>query len=255
MKEVVLLTLGDVPKRVESCKRSLEIIYNVKLDVVPAHLPLDELYPTEDFLENSKLAVVFRAIVQNDYGVPIIAVQTRDCYFVLDGHHRAYIFKKLRRETIEAQVLRFPEGSRYRNVPKRLLDELPIKEIEQIDDPLLKTWVRILTIMKHYEAMYDIPFYLEKETIPLKELLPTQPQVLKSQIKAIKTLLVPIACVRYEGNFYVVDGHARSLRAKELGLDTVEAIVICPRVRVDFGIVNTAKEMELSSFDNIQIID
>jgi uncharacterized ParB-like nuclease family protein len=255
MRRIELATSTDVPKRVESCKRSLEIIYNVKLEVVPATLRLDTLYPTEDFLENSKLAMVLRAVVRNNYAVPIITAETRGCYFVLDGHHRAYVFKKLRRETIKANVLRFPEGSCYRNVPKRLLDDLPIKQIETIDDPILKAWAGILTVMKHYEAMYDIPFYLEKEIVPLETLLPTQPQVLKSQINAIKTLLVPITCVRYEGEYYVLDGHARSLRAKELGLETIEAIVVCPHVRIDFGIIKTAKEMRLNSLKDVQIIE
>ena len=63
MRKVELSRWEDVPRRIDSAKRSLEIIYGVKLEVGLMDVPLARLYPTEDFLENDKLALVFKEVV------------------------------------------------------------------------------------------------------------------------------------------------------------------------------------------------
>jgi IMP dehydrogenase len=194
-------------------------------------------------------------VVTEDYGVPIITVKRDGDYFVVDGHHRAFIFKKLLKKTAKAYVLKFPEDKKFRVVPKRSLETLPIKEVSDIDDPILKAWQRTLGVLKHYEAIYNVPFYLEQEQVYLKALVPTQPQVGRNQIDAIKELLVPIVCVKYKGKYYVLDGHARALRAKQLLSDSIKAIVLVPAVRIDFGIVKTAEETNLRSLEDIKILD
>jgi len=196
MREVVLASLEDAPRRVESIKRSFEIIYGVKLEVDLEEVALDRVFPTEEFLENDKLALVFMKVITEDYGVPIITVKRDGDYFVVDGHHRAFIFKKLLKKTTRAYVLRFPDDKKFRVVPKRSLETLPIKDVGDIEDPILKAWQRTLGILKHYEAIYNVPFYLEQEQVYLEDLVPTQPQVGKKQMEAIKELLVPIVCIR-----------------------------------------------------------
>ena len=64
-----------------------------------------------------------------------------------------------------------------------------------------------------------------------------------------------MACIEYDERYYVLDGHARCLRAKQLGLKSVEAIVLSPQMHVDFGIVKTAKEMKLESLEDIAITE
>jgi hypothetical protein len=255
MRRIELSSWKDVPKRVESAKRSFEIVYGVKLAVDQIDVPVDQLFPTEDFLENDKLALVFRAVVTQGYDAPIISVEREDDYFVVDGHHRAFVSRKLRRETIKANVLKFPEGTSYRDVPKHPFDGLPVKEVANIDDLTLKAWERILTILKHYEALYNVYFYLREEHIKLRELSPTQSLVMKKQIDPIKKLLVPIACIEHGGKYYILDGHARSLRATQLGLNSIWAMILSPKTPIDFGIVKTAKEMNLKSLKDINIID
>jgi len=255
MRHIELANWKDLPRRVDGIVKSLEIIYQVKLSVDLEEIPLERVYPTEDFLENDKLALVFRKIVEENYDVPITVVNSGQDYFVLDGHHRAFILKKLMRETMKAYVLRFPEGASYRDVSRQPLEDLRIKDISPIEDPILKAWQRILFIVEHYEAIYNIPFYLSKEEINLKDLVPTQPHVGKKQIETIKTVLVPIVCIRCGEKCYVLDGHARSLRAKELGLDSIEAMILLPRKKIDFGIVKTAQAMGLRQLEDIQITE
>ena len=254
MREIELASWKDVSRRVSSIAKSLEIIYETKLTVNFCEIPLERVFPTEDFLENDKLALVFRKIVEENYDVPITVVKSGGDYFVLDGHHRAFIRKKLMYETIKANVLEFPEGKTYRAIPRRRLEDLRMKDVSPIDDLILKAWQRILFVVEHYEAIHDVPFYLSREKIQLKDLVPTQPHVGKAQIDAIKKVLVPIACVRSGRKCYILDGHARSLRAKELGLDFVEAMVLLSTARIDFGIVKTAEAMGLRKLEDIKII-
>jgi IMP dehydrogenase len=96
---------------------------------------------------------------------------------------------------------------------------------------------------------------MRKDKICLRDLVPTQSQVGKAQVDAIKTLLVPVVCVRYKGKYYVLDGHARSLRALQMGLESVDAMVLFPETPIDYGVAKTAKEMNLKSLKDIKTVD
>jgi hypothetical protein len=215
---------------------------------------LTSLFPTEDFLENDKLALVFKKIVTEAYDVPIVAAEKNNDHFVLDGHHRCYINTKLKKKTIKVEVLKFPQGTSYRQVPKASIEDLPFKEVGTIENPILKAWGRILNILKQYEALYHMHFYLTRKTVPLREVSPTQPEVLKTQIQGIDKVLVPIVCLEYDNKYYVLDGHARCLKAKQSGLRSIQAMILLPQIRVDFGIVNTAKEMRIRTLSDITIL-
>jgi len=254
LRKVELASLEDVPRRVDSVKRSLEIIYSVRLGVHFEDVPVDRLFPTEDFLENDKLALVFMEVVTEGYDVPIIVVKRGEDFFVLDGHHRSYIARKLLKKSIRAHVLKFPGGASYRDVVKRSLDDLPIKGVADVDDMILRAWQRTLSILKHYEAMYGIPFFMSVERVFLKDLVATQTYVGRAQVEAIKEVLVPIVCVEYKERFYILDGHARAYRAKQMDLKWIKATILVPAAPLDFGIVKTAKEMGLKNL-NIQIVN
>jgi hypothetical protein len=254
LRKVELASLEDVPRRVDGVKRSLEIIYGVRLGVHFEDVPVDRLFPTEDFLENDKLALVFMKVVTEGYDVPIIVVKRSEDFFVLDGHHRSYITRKLLKKSIRAHVLKFPESASYRDVVKRSLDDLPIKGVADVDDMILRAWQRTLSILKHYEAMYGIPFFMSVERVFLKDLVATQTYVGRAQVEAIKEVLVPIVCVEYKERFYILDGHARAYRAKQMDLKWIKATILVPAAPLDFGIVKTAKEMGLKNL-NIQIVN
>jgi hypothetical protein len=255
MRNIELESWNDLKRRVDSITKSLELIYQVQLHAYPQVISLERVYPTEDFLENDKLALVFKKIVEEGYDVPITTVNRLGDHFILDGHHRAFIRKKLVHTTINAYVLKFPEGKFYRDVPKRALDDLRIEEVCPIEDPILKTWQRILSIVKHYEAIYNMPFRLHETNVNLEDLVPTQTRVERAQIEAITKVQVPIVCVHQKEKYYVVDGHARSLRAKELHLKSIKAMVLMPPQKIEFGIVKTTDETGLRSFEDVTIIE
>ena len=159
------------------------------------------------------------------------------------------------RQTIQSYVLKFPPHRAYRDVPKRTLDSLPVVEVADVDDLILRTWQRILSILRHYEAIYNVPFYLRTEQVRLTDLVPTQFLVRRVQVDAIKKLLVPIVCVRYVGRYYILDGHARAVRAEQLKKKVIQAMILFPETPTDYGIVRTAKETGLKSIKDIETVD
>jgi hypothetical protein len=66
------------------------------------------------------------------------------------------------------------------------------------------------------------------EAVLIDSLVPTQPSVRRTQIDSIVDVSVPIVCIRYENKYYILDGHARSMRAVQLMRDTIEAMVLLP---------------------------
>ena len=236
-------------------KKSLEIIYDVELDAKFEKITLEHMYPTQDFLENDKLALVFMKVVAEGYDVPIVGVERDEDYFILDGHHRSFIAKKLEGRAINAYVLRFPAKRDYRTHPREPLEGLAIRHVAPMSDPILATWEQILTVTKYYEALHDCYFTLRKEMVPLSNLVPTQSAVKRTHIDSIIEILVPIVCIKHGNRYYVLDGHARSLRANQLGMKEIKAMILSPQQEVKYGIVKTAQDINLQSLNDIRIED
>ena len=59
MRKIELASWKGVPRRLASLRKTLEIIYGVKLGIDFENVPIDRLHPTENFLEKDKLALVF----------------------------------------------------------------------------------------------------------------------------------------------------------------------------------------------------
>ena len=85
--------------------------------------------------------------------------------------------------------------------------------------------------------------------------MPTQPQVERRQILSIKRLLAPIVCIEHEGRYYILDGHARTLRAREMEMNSIRAIILTPKSRVEYGIVKTVKSIGLESIVDLKVIE
>jgi IMP dehydrogenase len=255
MRKIELVSWKNILNRVENIKKSFEIIYDTNLSFESKKIPLNNLYPTEDFLEKDKLALVLKKVILENYFVPIIAVKHEREYFILDGHHRSYLSKKLQHETIASYVILFPKGKKYKTRTKKVLEDIPIKEVSFIDDFTLKAFAQLLSILKYYEALYKTSFNLERIDVLLKDLVPTQPQARRERINSIKKMLVPIVCIEHKNKFYILDGHARSINAKEKNQKYIDAFILRPKTKVNFGIVKTAREMNLKNLEDITIVE
>jgi len=253
MRKIELVDAESLPRRLEDIRKSLEGVYDVPLSADFKEINLDELHPTETFLEKDKLSLVFQKIMEEDYRVPIIAVEQGGQYFIIDGHHRAFINKKLGRRTIKAYVLGLPPVSLRPKVASSL-DEIPIKDVGEIDDPILATWGQILILLKYYEAIYSTPFTMKREMVPLDSLVPTQPLIEGARLGSIREILVPVVGLRHNEQVYILDGHVRTLFAKRKRKQSVQAIILVPSKSVEYGVVKAAERMGLKSLNDIQIL-
>jgi IMP dehydrogenase len=105
LKVIRLITREEAFKRAERIKEENEAIYGVPFELEHRYLPLDVLIPTQWELSEKKLVVVLQEIVHG-YDAPVIVLEHRGKYYILDGHHRAYARKKLGFSEIEAIILR-----------------------------------------------------------------------------------------------------------------------------------------------------
>ena len=158
-------------------------------------------------------------------------------------------------ETVESYVLRFPEEVSYRAPPRQSIEETPIIDVAPIREPILRAWSQIITLLKYYEKIHNTPFYFKIKRLSLNELVPTQPQVERRQILSIKRLLVPIVCIGDGGKYYILDGHARTLKAREAGMNSIRAIILTPKSSVEYGIVKTVKSIGLESIVDLKVIE
>jgi len=253
MRKVELVSAESLPRRLEDVRKSLEGVYDVPLSVDFREINLNELHPTETFLEKDKLSLVFQKIIEEDYMVPIIAVEQGGQHFIIDGHHRSFINKKLGKGTIKAYVINLPPVSLRPRVASSL-DEIPIKDVGEIDDPILATWGQILILLKYYEAIYSTPFTMKREMVSLDSLVPTQPLIEEARLDSIREILVPVVGLRHNERVYILDGHVRTLFAKRKGKQSIQAIILVPSKPVDYGVVKAAERMGLKSLEDIKIL-
>jgi IMP dehydrogenase len=254
MRKIELVSWKNILSRVENIQKSLEQIYYTSLSFESKKIPLNNLYPTEDFLEKDKLALVLKKVILENYSVPIITVKHKREYFILDGHHRSYLSKKLQKAEIPSYVIQFPKGKKYKTRTKKILEDMPIREVLSIDDFTLKSLAQLLSLLKYYEALYNISFNLERIDVLLKDLVPTQPQARRDRIDSIKKMLVPIVCIEHKNKFYILDGHARSIHTKQKKQKYIDTFILRPKTKVNFGIVETAREMNLNNLEDIMIV-
>jgi len=253
LRTIELITAETIASRLENIRNSYERLYETPVSSVLEEVSTEQLSPTEPFLENDKLALVFRKVIVEDYSVPIIVLRQEGALFVIDGHHRAYISKKLGRPRIRSFVLSVP--SPFLSKRRWLsLDYLEIGDVAEIDDPELNTWAQILKLLKYYEKIHKVTFQMKTLNIPMEELVPTQPVIEKERLYPLREPRVPIACLESGEKYYILDGHVRSLSARLLGEGTVSAIVLWSKEIKTFGVEKSSRGLGLTSLGDIRIL-
>ncbi|WP_461866858.1 ParB/RepB/Spo0J family partition protein [Thermococcus sp.] len=100
-----LISREEAFKRAERIKKEYEIIHGIEFQLYTAYIPLDRVIPTQGELSEVKLLVVLQEI-KHGYDAPIIVLECRGDYYVIDGHHRAFALRKLGFPEIEAIILK-----------------------------------------------------------------------------------------------------------------------------------------------------
>jgi IMP dehydrogenase len=96
--------------------------------------------------------------------------------------------------------------------------------------------------------------------VEIGTLLPTQTKIYEDELEGRmyeikKGLAEPLIVVRRPGRLILVDGHHRAIAAKRLGITHLEAYIIEIDKDIELGMERTARAMNLSSLDDIKVMD
>jgi IMP dehydrogenase len=119
---------------------------------------------------------------------------------------------------------------------------------------------KVFNFMTTLKKLYNVDPNLDRGTIPVKDLLPTQSKVYEDELEGRmyeirKGLAEPIIVVRRPGRTILVDGHHRAIAAKKLGITALDAYIIEIREDIELGLERTAQAMNLKTLDDVQVLD
>ncbi|WOF15779.1 CBS domain-containing protein [Methanoplanus sp. FWC-SCC4] len=119
---------------------------------------------------------------------------------------------------------------------------------------------KVFKFIETLKMLHDVDPKLEREIIPVNNLLPTQSKIYEDELEGRiyeikKGLAEPIIVVRRPGKLILVDGHHRAVAAKRLGLKELDAYVIDIEEDVELGLEKTARQMKLRTLDDVQVLD
>ncbi len=82
-------------------------------------------------MSEKKLLVVLQEIVHG-YDAPVIVLEHKGEYYILDGHHRAYARKKLGFSQVESIILR-----PIRDIPTKIEKSAKKAKLNSLDDIMI----------------------------------------------------------------------------------------------------------------------
>lgn len=119
---------------------------------------------------------------------------------------------------------------------------------------------KVFNFMSTLKKLYNVDPSLDRGTLPVKDLLPTQSKVYEDELEGRiyeirKGLAEPIIVVRRPGRTILVDGHHRAIAAKKLGITALDSYIIDIKEDIELGLERTAQAMKLKTLDDVQVLD
>lgn len=119
---------------------------------------------------------------------------------------------------------------------------------------------KVFNFMSTLKKLYNVDPSLDRGTLPVKDLLPTQSKVYEDELEGRiyeirKGLAEPIIVVRRPGRTILVDGHHRAIAAKKLGITALDSYIIDIKEDIELGLERTAQAMNLKTLDDVQVLD
>lgn len=119
---------------------------------------------------------------------------------------------------------------------------------------------KVFNFMSTLKKLYNVDPTLDRGTIPVKDLLPTQSKIYEDELEGRiyeikKGLAEPIIVVRRPGRTILVDGHHRAVAAKKLGITALDSYIIEIKDDIELGLERTALAMNLKTLDDVQVLD
>ena len=119
---------------------------------------------------------------------------------------------------------------------------------------------KVFNFITTLKKLYGVDPTLERGTVPVKDLLPTQSKIYEDELEGRiyeikKGLAEPIIVVKRPGKIILVDGHHRAIAAKRLGITAIDAYLIEIKEDIELGMERTAHAMNLKTLDDVQVLD
>ncbi|MEF8831102.1 MAG: ParB/RepB/Spo0J family partition protein [Halobacteriales archaeon] len=118
------------------------------------------------------------------------------------------------------------------------------------------------------ESIHGVDLREERRRIELADLTPTQSKVYADELEgrryelenglAEPLVVIDNGCVTGDGDggsLLLADGHHRVKAAQRLGIEEMEAFVICVDDPVKLGMAKTAEKEGLESLDDVEVVD
>ena len=115
-------------------------------------------------------------------------------------------------------------------------------------------------LIRTLENIHGVSFDETRRTIQLDQLIPTQGRVYADELEGRRYelengLAEPLVVIDNAGTLLLADGHHRVLAADKLSIEEMDAYVIETGRPVQLGMMKTAKNENLDSIRDIEIVD
>ena len=119
---------------------------------------------------------------------------------------------------------------------------------------------KVETIKNLLESRYGVRVALKKYEVPVHRLHPTQNKVYADELEGReyelkRGLAEPIIVIKKKNYYVLVDGHHRAIAAKNLGIQELMAHVLEIDRDIELGMERSARERNLITLDDIEVID
>lgn len=240
--------------KARSIALSLSRIHGVPTRIASTKVSPDSLYATEPALERGKLGLVLRKRLYEGYRVPITVCRSGIEFYVLDGHHRAYVSWLLDERYMDAYLVRFDEPFTYTPPIKMRLWRLAAISDEPFGDKILDMWRFMAGVITFYERKHNGAFRLRTDRVRVGDLIPTQKYLERSKLSFVVD--EPILCLEtLSGKLYILDGHARSYKKFLRSEDSIiDALVLYQVAPATLGIETAVDQQSLRSLKDIVLV-
>jgi predicted transcriptional regulator len=119
---------------------------------------------------------------------------------------------------------------------------------------------KVFKFIETLRKLYNIEPVLNRDMVLIDTLLPTQAKIYEDELEGRmyelkKGLAEPLIVVKRAERYILVDGHHRAIAAKRLGIKDLDAYIIEVDPEVELGIERTARALNLTSLDDIKVLD
>jgi CBS domain-containing protein len=119
---------------------------------------------------------------------------------------------------------------------------------------------KVFKFIDTLRQLHDVEPTMVRGRVAIQNILPTQSKIYQDELEGRmyeiqKGLAEPLMVVRRPGRFVLVDGHHRAVAAHRLGIKELDAYIIEIDEDIELGLERTARDMHLSTLDDIKILD